>query len=571
MMLFIETGLVLLALLLALIWPEAGAGFFSRIEVAFNRLARRRTLSVLLVGAATLALRAAFLPIMPVPEPIVHDEFGYLLAADTFAHGRLSNPTHPMWMHFETFAELQQPTYQCFAPPAQGLLLAAGKVFLGHPFWGVWLSAGAMCAAICWMLQAWLPARWALLGGLLAILRFAVFGYWADSYWGGALSAAAGALVLGSLPRIKRYQRPRDAIILGLGLAILANNRPYEGVALAVPVLFSLAAWIIGQNRPAPRTFLPRVVLPLTLLFVATLAAMGYYFWRVTGAPLRTPYQIERETYAVAPYMLWQSPRTPPAYHHAIMQRMYVNQEFLNGYRFARTAAGFVMKSVWAWSFYLGPALTFPIFMLAFALPYGLKWGQLNPRVRFLLLASVIALGSLALETFFHPHYAAPFTGLLIALIVFAMRTLQRWRWHGRPTGLFVVRAVPAVCAIMFVLRAVAGPLHIPLTPGYTSAWHESAPPSVGRQSLQSRLEQLPGRQLVIVNYSSNHGPFHEWVYNAADIDNSRVVWARGMGADKDSELLRYFHDRQIWLLEPDYNPPKLTAYPMPSEMTATR
>src|SRR5215471_15037694 len=155
-MLLIETALVLISLLLAVLCPAIGSQSFNELERVFSTVARRRHLTVLMVGALTLLTRVAVLPILPIPEPIVHDEFGYLLAADTFAHGRVTNPTHPMWEHFESFSILVKPTYQCFAQPVQGLILGLGKVVFGHPFWGVWLSVGFMCAAITWMLQGWL-------------------------------------------------------------------------------------------------------------------------------------------------------------------------------------------------------------------------------------------------------------------------------------------------------------------------------------------------------------------------------------------------------------------------------
>jgi hypothetical protein len=68
----------------------------------------------------------------------------------------------------------------------------------------------------------------------------------------------------------------------------------------------------------------------------------------------------------------------------------------------------------------------------------------------------------------------------------------------------------------------------------------------------------------VIVRYQADHEPFAEWVYNEADIDASKVVWARDMDAKQNQELLGYFRDRQVWLFEPDQVPPKLRAYKTP-------
>ena len=128
-------------------------------------------------------------------------------------------------------------------------------------------------------------------------------------------------------------------------------------------------------------------------------------------------------------------------------------------------------------------------------------------------------------------------------------------------------------------LRAGATPLHLPVTPKWPETWFYSEPGNLLRAHLLSRLIYSGGRHLVFVRYKPNHFIADEWVYNGADIDGARVVWARDMGTERNEELVRYFKDRHAWLLEADERPPRLLAYrdqtngqtkPMPSETETT-
>src|SRR5258708_10519099 len=126
----IELCLTAICVPLALMWPRAGETWFSAVERPLSAFAQHRVRAVISVGLLALGIRLALLPILPIPQPKVSDEFSYLLQSDTFSHGRLANPTHPMCIHFETFQENWHPTYASMYYPAYGAFLAFGQVVL---------------------------------------------------------------------------------------------------------------------------------------------------------------------------------------------------------------------------------------------------------------------------------------------------------------------------------------------------------------------------------------------------------------------------------------------------------
>jgi hypothetical protein len=565
-LMLIEGSLTLIAVAIPFALPRLGDAWFSRIERAFGRLARSRGKAVAAVGLASLLLRLAILPFCPIPLPYVPDDFSFLLAANTFALGRLANPTPAMWIHFESIHITMLPTYMSMYFPAVGLVLAAGKVLFGNPWFGILIACALMCAAICWMLQAWLPPTWALLGGILAILRLALFSYWINTYSaGGALAALGGALVLGALPRLTRTPGRRYGLLLAIGIVLLATTRPYEGLLLCLPVAGFLGHWLcFGKNRPSVSVLMRMSAWPLAI-FIAAGSWMAYYDARAFGSPTTLPYTVNRAAYAVAPYYVWQSPRPAPVYNHESLRYFYFQNELAEFNKIHKTS-GFLpqtfIKVLRSFEFYAGLVLLPPLFMM--------RRIFLDRRIRFLVLCVLVLAAGMVIEIFLIPHYLAPFTSAFYAIGLQGMRHLRVWRPGGQPIGTAIVRLSVAICLFLAAVRLFPGPLHLALPEWPASSWQDRwyGPDHFGteRARVESEMEQLPGQQLLLVRYSSRHNPLNEWVYNAPDIDTSKVVWAREMDAAHNLELTHYYPDRKVWLVEPDMLPATVLPYPATQE-----
>jgi hypothetical protein len=354
-------------------------------------------------------------------------------------------------------------------------------------------------------------------------------------------------------------------MLMAAGIALLSITRPYEGLLLSLPVAIVLGRWLVsGKNRPPAAVLLRRAVPPVALI-LAAVTWLGYYDYRAFGSPFTLPYTVARNTYAVAPYYIWQPPHSIPKYRHDEMRRFYTENELL-GYDKLHSLRGFIPQTLKKFTlamilFFAGTALLPPLI---------LGWRVLfDRRLRLLVLCFPFWIAGMAIGVFLIPHYLAPFTAAFYALGLQATRHLRAWKPGGRPAGLTLVRLLVTICVVMAGLRAFAEPLHLapPEWPGglWTDFWYGPGKFGVERVLIEDQLERLPGTQLAIVRYSAEHFPMEEWVYNGAEIDGSKVIWAREMDAAANLELIHYYRDRKVWLVQPDSPSMELSPYPMAS------
>jgi hypothetical protein len=515
---FIELALAAFLVILAVTWR-------TRIAVYGEKFARRTGWCMVALAILPVVLRLAMLPWHPIPSPDVYDEFSHLLMADTLRHFRLANPPHALPQFFETFFVLQSPTYSSIYPIGQGLALAIGWTLFGTPWAGVLLSTSAFCSLCYWMLRGWTTPSWALLGGVLAVFEFGPLNQWTNSYWGGGYTAAAGCLVFGALPRLRREYRTRDAALLGLGLAMHLLSRPFESSFL----LLSVIAFLLPDFK--------RLARPALVAALVCLPAIGIVLAQnkqVTGSWTTLPYSLSQYQYGVPASFTFEAHPVP---HRDLTREQDLDYKMQRAFRVREidTASTYFQRLIYRiryLRFFLYPALY--VALIVFFV------GIRDYRFGWVALTLLIFASGTNFYPFFLPQYVAAVACLVILASVEGLRMLGQW-----PAGAAAARALVYLCVAQFV---------------FSFGTYAQRNPDQ-RIGVNRQIAALPGKLLVLVRYWPQHIFQDEWVYNAADIDAARVVWARDLGDAEDQKLLHYYPDRTVMLLEADARPPRLAPY----------
>ena len=514
-----------------------------------SKLAERMVWSMAILAVLPILLRMLLLPHHPAPVPDVFDEFGHLLLADTLRHFRLSNPAHPLPQFFETMFVLQSPSYSSIYPIGQGIALALGRMIFGNPWAGVWMSTAAFCALCDWMLRGWTTPPWALAGGLLAVFEFGPLSQWMNSYWGGTYVRGDGGMP-GVPDRFHGWRNARANATRGywgsgsdcerahapLRIDISAGERggvSRAGVETRSPICEAgpdrdgAAARGRGTDDAAEQS-------------------------RITRKWTELPYTLSQYQYGV-PVSLTLFPDPVP--HHELTPQQALEYKSQLAFRGAdhETVQIYLLRLEYRVRYYRFFFLP-PLFL---ALPFFLarlrEW-------RFAFIVATLLLFALGINFFpaMQTHYLGAVTCLFVLVAVAGLEQMARWKSDA-------ARIVMFLCCAHFLFWYT---LHIYDQREFSKAlrpyetWDGLNHQNPERRIVvATRLASMPGKLLVFVRYSPQHIFQDEWVYNDADLDGARVVWARDLGPEENRKLRAYYPDRQVLLFEPDGRPMRLQPY----------
>lgn len=523
------------------------------------------------VLAATFAFVGFLIPtiygfIFGFPVAHVQDELSYTVAADTYAHGRLTNPTPVFWESVETPHVIMEPSYISKYPPLQGMFMALGQVVFGNQIFGVWISCGVFAGALFWMMTAWTRREWAIAMTAAMILLVGLNSYWAQSYWGGMIAASGGALFFGAFRRLLDKFTAGSTILMTIGGVMLVNSRPFEGTVSMVPALVYLLYRLIRDADNSWKQKFTRVILPGAVVAGIAVSAMCYQFYRVTGSPFKMPYSVHHAQYYPAPLFSFQNPNPNATKGNARIRKMYDNYvipPILESMLELGLPDSTVLRSVYGF-IYLNYGLPFFIFspmlliLFYFSVPLVVRadW-----KYRILLASMLFTFLCVAIGVWWDQfHYVAPLTAVMVLFVAEAFRRIQDAAKNSQER--FKVLAAFVVLVVgSFVYQQLYSYKQPQLVKDFTpsraalidglannSAVRIEIPyrATFFKDEMEKIVADRPGEFLAIVTYDKDFSFHDEIVYNKADIEGSKMIWAHDLGEAKNAALLEHFPNRKI-------------------------
>ena len=163
------------------------------------------------------------------------------------------------------------------------------------------------------------------------------------------------------------------------------------------------------------------------------------------------------------------------------------------------------------------------------------------------------------------PHYIAVATAAIVAIIVESIRHMRAARWG-------LAGALPFALAAVLALRVFAQAAHLPYTQKVNyQSWCCRVEGNLNKVRVSRDLLARPANHLVFVRSKTDVYNFLQWIYNDADIDASRIVWARDLGEERNSQLVEHYKgSREVWMLDPNVEPARIERYqPTPTQFRA--
>lgn len=476
------------------------------------------------------------------PTPLIHDELSYFLAADTFLHGALANPTPESWQHFETFHINMHPTYASKYMPLQGLTLAFGKLLFGSEAAGVAIVMILALVALNWALRAWLNSISAFIATLFVAVHGELLCAWGLTFWGGGVALLGGSLLYGAIPRAIRTSNLSNGFWLGLGISILALSRPYEGIVASIPACLYLGYYLFFNRSSLNNSNIAKTFAITTLILTLSISFLAFYNTRVTGNAFEFPYAVNSDRYFENPPLLLQDPVSPREPRNEYMDDFYEHAKTF--YDSRRSVRGFLIGSISKILLYWGILIGIGLSVFLVGLPGALR----KRETLFPFCSSLFFIASLSVIVYEAAHYSAPFLPMFCVVIASSLERL--WGWSGK------LKNIGKTLVIGGLIFAVAHNFY----DGINLFEQRSKFITNQRLKIENDLSNSGERHLILVRYNPKESEqeYFEFVYNSANIKEQSVIWARDLGIERNAELFRNYPNRQHWLFEVNKENPKI-------------